>query len=100
MTYEGLLNAELYLTTKTSSQNAYKEWTYTYTDATSTTKCRMVPIRVAERIDNPGLYSDVVYTCYTLSSASIDPMKYWEGVIFASDIGVTMTLDISSAFEL
>jgi hypothetical protein len=72
MTFESLLNNSIYLTTKASSQNAYLEWTYTYTDATDATKCRIDPVRVAERIDNPGMYSDVVYTCYTLSSASID----------------------------
>ena len=71
MSYESLLNNSIYLTTKVSSQNAYHEWTFTYTDASATTKCRIVPVRVAERIDNPGMYSDVVYTCYTLSSASI-----------------------------
>ena len=67
-----MLNASIFLTTKASSQNAYNEWTYTYTDATTTTKCRMVPVRISERIAAPGLYDDISYTCYTLSSASID----------------------------
>ena len=71
MTYESLMNAGIYLTTKVSSQNAYREWTYTYTDVTSTTKARIVPITVSERLDRSGLYDDVNYTCYTLSSASI-----------------------------
>jgi hypothetical protein len=72
MTYEELLNTTIYLTTKASSQNAYHEWTYTYTDAATATRCRMVPIRIAERITAPGLYDDVSYACFTLSSSSID----------------------------
>ena len=71
MSYEGLLNNNIYLNTKTSSQNIYGEWIYTYSTSTTPTKCRVVPIRVSETIDRQGLYSDVAYTCYTLSSASI-----------------------------
>ena len=71
MSYESLLNNEIYLNTKASSQNAYHEWTYTYTTSSTPTICRMVPIRVADRVALPGIYDDVSYTCYTLSSASI-----------------------------
>ena len=72
MSYEGLLEGDsILLNTKASSQNAYREWTYTYTASSTPTKCSMVPIKVADRIDRPGLYDDVSYICYTLSSASI-----------------------------
>lgn len=71
ISYESLLNNSIYLNTKASSQNAYHEWTYTYTTSSTPTKCRMVPVKVADRVDRPGLYDDVSYTCYTLSSASI-----------------------------
>ena len=65
------MNNLITLTTKASSQNAYHEWIYTYTDGTTATKCRMVPVKVADRMIAPGIYDDVVYTCYTLSSAAI-----------------------------
>lgn len=71
MSYESLLNTNIYIQTKTSSQNILGEWINTYTSSTTPTKCRMVPIKVSERIDNTGLFDDVNYTCYCLSSASI-----------------------------
>jgi hypothetical protein len=71
MTYEGLLNTNIYLRTRASSQNILGEYIHTYTTSTTPVKCRIVPIRVAERIENPGLFDDVSYTCYCLSSASI-----------------------------
>jgi len=71
MSYDNLMNNSIYLTTKTSSQNAYHEWIYTYTTSDTPTPCRMVPVRVADRIDNPGLFDDVIYTCFLKSSAAI-----------------------------
>jgi len=71
MTYEELMNTNIYLRTRSSSQNLLGEWTYSYTTSTSPTPCRMVPIKVADRVENPGLFADVTYTCYCLSSASI-----------------------------
>ncbi len=71
MSYETLLNNVLYKTTKASSQNQLGEWTYTYTDSTTKTKCRMVPITISERIERPGIFDDVKYTCYCVSSAGL-----------------------------
>jgi len=72
MTYEELLNTNIYLRTRTSSQNVIGEWTYTYTTSSTPTKCRMSPLSASERIDNSGLYDDVRYKCFCLSSSSID----------------------------
>lgn len=71
MTYESLMNSNIYINTRASSQNAYNEWTYTYTASSTPTKCRIMPVTVAERIDAPGLYDNVSYICFALSSASI-----------------------------
>ena len=71
MTYEGLLNNSIKLRTKYSSQNLLGEWTFTYSSASDSTICRMSPITASERIDKTGLYDDVKYKCFCLSSASI-----------------------------
>ena len=72
MTYEGLLNNSIKLREKYSSQNEIGEWTFTYSSSTTKTECRMSPISNMEMIARPGLYEDVKYTCFCLSSASID----------------------------
>ena len=72
MTYQGLLNNSIKLRDKYSSQNEIGEWTYTYSSSSDNTKCRMSPISNMEMITRPGLYEDVKYTCFCLSSASID----------------------------
>jgi len=71
MTYEGLLNNNILLRTRASSQNSLGEWTYSYTNATTSTKCRVSPLSATERIDQTGLYDDVRYKCFCLSSAAI-----------------------------
>jgi hypothetical protein len=72
MTYESLLNNSIYLRTRYSTTNELGEPIYTYSSSTTPTKCRMVPITVGERIENPGLFDDVRYTCYSLSSSTIN----------------------------
>jgi len=72
MTYESLLNNSIKLRTKYSSQNEIGEYTYTYSSASTTTKCRMSPVSNMEMIARPGLYEDVKYKCFCLSSSTID----------------------------
>jgi len=72
MTYESLLNNSITTRTRSSSQNEIGEWTYSYTDDSDSIICRMMPITARERIENTGLYDDVSYKCFCLSSASID----------------------------
>jgi len=72
MSYEGLLNNSIYLRTKYSSQNVLGEWTFSYSSASDSTKCRLSPLSASERIDKTGLYDDVRYKCFCLSSSSID----------------------------
>ena len=72
MTYESLMNNNFYLATKASSQNEIGEYTYTYTNQTTPNKCRMVPISDRYRLENQGFYDDVKYTCFCLSSSSIE----------------------------
>ena len=69
MTFEGLLNDNL--RTRYSSQNLLREWNYTYSSSTTPTKCRVSPLSASERIDRTGLYDNVAYKCFCLSSASI-----------------------------
>jgi len=72
MSYESLMNNGFITRTKYSSQNVLGEWTYTYSSASTSTKCRMNPLSASERLDRTGLYDDVRYKCYCLSSASIN----------------------------
>ena len=72
MTYSSLLNNSIKLRTKYSSQNELGEWNFAYSSSTTNTKCRMSPISNIEMIARPGLYEDVKYKCFCLSSASID----------------------------
>jgi len=71
MTFESLLNNNIYLRSKVSSQNDLGEWTYTYTTTTNPIKCRIRPIRARETLERPGLYDNVSLICYCLSSANI-----------------------------
>jgi len=71
MTFESLLNTNIYLRTRASSQNDLGEWTYTYTNSSSPIPSRVVPVTDRIKIDYPGLYEDVNYICYCTSSASI-----------------------------
>jgi len=71
MSYESLLNNNVYLRTRYSTTNELGEPIYTYSSSSTPTKCRMVPITVSNRIENPGLFDDVRYTCYSLSSSGI-----------------------------
>lgn len=71
MTFSSLLNNNILLQTKYSSQNDFGEWTYTYSGASTATKCRISPLSMAERIDNTGMFHDVTYKCFCLSSAGI-----------------------------
>ena len=72
MSYESLLNNSIRLRTRYSSQNELGEWTYSYSSSSTPTKCRLVPISAIERIDRTGLYDDVRYKCFCLSSSTID----------------------------
>lgn len=72
MSFKSLLNKEVYLQTRASSQNDIREWAYTYTSATSTTKCRLSPLSMAERTDPTGRYDDVRYKGYFTYDTSID----------------------------
>ena len=71
MTYTSLLNNSIKLREKYSSQNEIGEWTFSYSSSTINTKCRMSPVSNMEMITKPGLYEDVKYKCFCLSSAAI-----------------------------
>lgn len=71
MSFESLLNNSIYLRTRYSSQNILGEWSYTYSSSSTPTKCRIMPITASERIDTTGLFDNVKYKCFCLSSSSI-----------------------------
>ena len=71
MSFDSLLTHTCYLQTAASSQNEWLDWTYTYTSATSTTKCRMTAISEYERIDDTGRFDDIRYFGYFESDADI-----------------------------
>ncbi len=71
MSFESLLNNGIYLRTRYSSQNLLGEWEYAYSSSTTLTKCRIAPITASERIDTTGLFDNVRYKCFCLSSAQI-----------------------------
>lgn len=71
MSYEDLLTHTCYLVTKASSQNYLGEWTYSWTDESSTTDCRMSPIAAEKRIEMSGRLDDVRYTGFFKSGASV-----------------------------
>ena len=71
MSFDSLLNTDIYLVTKGSSQNYLGEWTYTWTDSTSTTKCRLSPITIAQRIQMAGAYDDVNYFGFFASGTAV-----------------------------
>lgn len=72
MTFKSLLTHSIYLRTRASSQNSWGEWTFTYTTATTATKCRLSPISASERLDSTGKYDNVKYKCFTEEDVSID----------------------------
>jgi len=71
MTFDNLLNNSIYLRTRASSQNQLGEWDYTYTDSTTATTCRVMPLTASERIDKTGLFDNVRYKCFCASSSTI-----------------------------
>jgi hypothetical protein len=71
MSFESLLNSSLYLRTRYSSQNLLGEWEFAYSSSSTPTKCRVMPLTASERIDTTGLFDNVKYKCFCLSSASI-----------------------------
>jgi len=71
MTYEGLLNNSVFIRTRYSSQNILGDWEFTYSSASTTTKCRISPLSASERIDRTGLFDDVRYKCFLLSGANV-----------------------------
>lgn len=81
MSYESLLIDRMHLQTKSSSQNDFGEWSYSYASSTDQTKCRMSPLSAMERQDQSGRFDDVKYKCFCLSSASIarDNRLIWNG---------------------
>lgn len=73
MSFDGLLIHICYIQTSASSQNSLGEWTYTWTDSSVSTECRMSPITYSERIELPGKFDDVTYRGFFKSGAiSID----------------------------
>jgi len=71
MSFDDLLTHNSYLVTKASSQNYLGEWTYTWTDASTITKCRMSPISAEKRIEMPGRYDNIAYTGFFKSGTSV-----------------------------
>jgi len=72
MTFTSLLTDSVTLQTAYSSQNSFLDWTYTYSSASTTTKCRLTPISSYERIDPEGRFIDIRYFAYFESGASIN----------------------------
>jgi len=72
MTFETLTDAhDIFLQTKASSSNELGEWEYTYTIATTATRCRMSPLSAKERTDQSGRFDDVRYKCFVPSSVNL-----------------------------
>jgi len=71
MSYISLMEHTCYLVTKASSQNYLGEWTYTWTDSTSKTDCRMSPLTASERIEAQGRFDDVSFRGFFKSGTSI-----------------------------
>lgn len=71
MSFDSLLINTCRLQTSYSSQNEWKDWEYTYSSASTETKCRLTPISEYETIDNTGRFDDVRYFGYFQSSASL-----------------------------
>ena len=61
MSYPGFMEHDCYLQTRASSQNAFREWVYTYATSATKTKCRFSPLSAMERIEPTGKYDDVTY---------------------------------------
>jgi len=73
MTYNDLITSHtIYLQTKTSSQNAYGNWTETYTTNTTGETCRLNPIKAEELIQLQGAYDNVKYKAYCDIDSTID----------------------------
>ena len=71
MSYNSLLVHSCYIQTKATSQNYLGESTYTWTSASSTTKCRMSPISASERIEYPGRFEDVTFRGFFKNDAGV-----------------------------
>jgi len=72
MTYEGLLNTEVAIYTRTLTTNELGEKIETWSFSESGVKCRLVPISALERRELVGEYQDIRYKAYFLSSQSLD----------------------------
>jgi len=71
MSFDALLTHDSYLVTKASSQNYLGEWTYTWTDSTTVTECRMSPITATQKIQMIGKYDDVTYFGFFKSGTAV-----------------------------
>jgi len=70
MSYEELLNDTIYTMTAVSSQNAFGEWIFSYSQ-NSSEACRMNPITQSESVRLTGKYENIKWKCFLLSSSSI-----------------------------
>ena len=71
MSYEELLTHTCYIQTKTSSQNDFGEWEYSYTTGTTPIDCRMTEVSAFDRVDPTGRFENLRYFAYFKSGASI-----------------------------
>jgi len=72
MAFTDLLEHTIYLQTVTSSQNAFGEWTESYTTSTTGTSCRMSPLTGEEMTAATGRWDDVSYKGFFASGTSIN----------------------------
>ena len=96
MSFEGLLNNSIYLRTRYSSQNILGEWSYSYSSSSTPTKCRVMPLTASERIDTTGLFDNVRYKCFCLSSSSINRDQQ---IVYRNELYRVKEVIIDSSFH-
>ena len=69
--YDDLMTHTCYKQAVVSSQNAFGEWTESYTTGTTGIECRMSPLTAEEKIAESGRFDDVSYKGFFKSGASI-----------------------------
>ena len=82
MTFESLLEDEIYLQTTASSQNELGEWEYTYTTISTAINARMVPISDVDRRTIAGRWEDATLKAYVDYSVSVSP---GDRIVYNSD---------------
>ena len=85
MSFKSLLTHSVYIQTKSTTTNAWNEPIETWTSPSTTTKCRMSPIRDEVRMQSAGRLENVDYEAFFDydTTITVDNRVLWGSETFA-----------------